>query len=80
MPTSMIFHRFDANPQALIFFIFSQGNDFYGPDLGWPGSLPNGLHHHQDPTDFGADGWDHLREIKCNSGPSWEEGCLPATD
>jgi len=61
-------------------FQFQGENYFYGPNLGWPTEqeLPESLIWESSELDFGSYGDMLLQEIKCNSGPSWEQdrGCF----
>ena len=52
---------------------FSQGNYFYGSNLGWEGSLPPGLMWDFNAMDLGSEGIELLQSIKSQAGPSWEQ-------
>ena len=54
---------------------FSQGNYFFGSNLGWSGALPGGLVWDTSDVDLGTEGAETLQGIKCKAGPSWEQSC-----
>ena len=54
---------------------FSQGNYFFGSNLGWDGDLPEGLIWDKNTMDLGTEGHELLQSIKCKAGPSWEQTC-----
>ena len=54
---------------------FSEGNYFFGSNLGWSGGLPSGLVWETSAIDLGTEGTRRLEGIKCKAGPSWEQTC-----